>query len=95
MYLNVTLDIRLDRRLKAKLFLALGSLNSRVQLTILVGDFTQLGRAIAAIPLNFVSFKLYTDILHHLGRFFSSKILILNVERVKMLVGSFRIFRLS
>lgn len=89
MYLNVTLDIRSDRRLKAKLLLALGSFNSRVQLTILVEDFTQLGRTVAAIALNFVSFKLYTDILHHLGRFLISKILILNVERVKMLVGSF------
>lgn len=89
MYLNVTLDIRSDRTLKAKLFLALDSLNSRVQLTILVEDFTQLGRAVAAIALNFVSFKLYTDILHHLGRFLSSEILILNVKRVKMLVGSF------
>lgn len=89
MYLNVTLDIRSDRTLKAKLFLALDSLNSRVQLTILVEDFTQLGRAVAAIALNFVSFKMYTDILHHLARFLSSEILILNVKRVKMLAGSF------
>lgn len=95
MYLNVTLDIRSDRRLKAKLLLALGNLNFRVQLTILVEDFTQLGRTIAAIALNFLSFKLYTDILHHFARFSSSKILISNVKRVKMHVGSFGIFRLS